>query len=332
MRSTRRSTSSWCSSASAAAAWASVLTENGWRTRSTPQRGSPRSRARSPRAARRGRRPWRRCAAAPGWGGARSSGERLVGILEQSRTRRRPRRGSPPRAAAPTPRTRRSPSTGSAVAVGLFGLQTITMRVAAVTSRAIASRSWRPSSSSGTVDRRARPSSPPGAGTSRTTATRTRSRRRARASPRRRPAGSRRSRCRARCRTPAPRCGRRSGWRSFEAARVRVAVEVAQLRLHRLQHGGVRRPRRLVGGELDQLAVELVGGRRRVDRDREHAPGELEAHCAPWRSLTERHGLAQIDVLRLDVVPAGSSAASAGSPAAASPAPGSRARTAAAPS
>ena len=41
------------------------------------------------------------------------------------------------------------------MAVGLFGLQTITMRVAAVTSRAIASRSWRPSASSGTVTARA---------------------------------------------------------------------------------------------------------------------------------------------------------------------------------
>ena len=46
-------------------------------------------------------------------------------------------------------------STGSAVAVGLFGLQTTTMRVACVTSRAIASRSCRPAASSGTVIARA---------------------------------------------------------------------------------------------------------------------------------------------------------------------------------
>ena len=46
-------------------------------------------------------------------------------------------------------------SGGSAVALGLFGLQTITMRVAAVTSRAIASRSCSPASFSGTVTARA---------------------------------------------------------------------------------------------------------------------------------------------------------------------------------
>ena len=46
---------------------------------------------------------------------------------------------------------------GRAVAVGLFGLQTSTMRVAAVTSRAIASRSCRPSASRGTVIARAPP-------------------------------------------------------------------------------------------------------------------------------------------------------------------------------
>ena len=41
------------------------------------------------------------------------------------------------------------------MAVGLLGLQTITMRVAAVTSRAIASRSCSPASFSGTVISRA---------------------------------------------------------------------------------------------------------------------------------------------------------------------------------
>ena len=41
-------------------------------------------------------------------------------------------------------------SSGSAVDVGLFGLQTITRRVATVISRAIAARSWRSSASSGT--------------------------------------------------------------------------------------------------------------------------------------------------------------------------------------
>ena len=46
-------------------------------------------------------------------------------------------------------------SIGSAVLVGLLGLQTITMRVAAVISRPIASRSWRSSASSGTSRARA---------------------------------------------------------------------------------------------------------------------------------------------------------------------------------
>jgi hypothetical protein len=46
-------------------------------------------------------------------------------------------------------------SNGSAVEVGLFGLQTMTRRVAAVTSAAIASRSWRCSASRSTVIARA---------------------------------------------------------------------------------------------------------------------------------------------------------------------------------
>src|SRR3989337_2887078 len=46
-------------------------------------------------------------------------------------------------------------SNGSAVEVGLFGLQTMTRRVAAVISRAIASRSWRGSASRATVIARA---------------------------------------------------------------------------------------------------------------------------------------------------------------------------------
>ncbi len=44
---------------------------------------------------------------------------------------------------------------GMPVAVGLFGLQTISVRVAPVTSRAIASRSCSPASFSGTVIARA---------------------------------------------------------------------------------------------------------------------------------------------------------------------------------
>ena len=44
-------------------------------------------------------------------------------------------------------------ASGSAVPVGLFGLQTITIRVATVTSSAMPSRSWRSSSSSGDDDR-----------------------------------------------------------------------------------------------------------------------------------------------------------------------------------
>ena len=46
-------------------------------------------------------------------------------------------------------------SSGSAVEVGLFGLQTITSRVATVISSRIAPRSWRWSSSSGTSIARA---------------------------------------------------------------------------------------------------------------------------------------------------------------------------------
>ena len=46
-------------------------------------------------------------------------------------------------------------SSGSAVDVGLLGLQTMISRVAAVTSRRIASRSWRWPASSGTSMARA---------------------------------------------------------------------------------------------------------------------------------------------------------------------------------
>ena len=97
--------------------------------------------ARSRRAGRRARRPSRTCAAGRGSGGGRaasidSSGsceqvELAVGLVEDHRDVARDARA----------RTRRSRSSGSAVEVGLFGLQTITSRVAAVISRSIASRS-----------------------------------------------------------------------------------------------------------------------------------------------------------------------------------------------
>ena len=61
-------------------------------------------------------------------------------------------------------------------------------------------------------------------------------------------------------------CGPRSAG-AAGAGRVRIAVEPLSWRLHRLEHGGVRRPGRLVGGELHQLAVERVGRGRRIDRD-----------------------------------------------------------------
>jgi hypothetical protein len=66
------------------------------------------------------------------------------------------------------------------------------------------------------------------------------------------------------------------------AFRVGVAVERAQVRLDRLEHLGVRREGRLVRGELHELAVEGVGGRRGVDRDIPQARVELEpGHWAP---------------------------------------------------
>ena len=69
------------------------------------------------------------------------------------------------------------------------------------------------------------------------------------------------------------------------ALRVGVAVERAELCLDRLEHLRVRLEGGLVRGELHELAVEGVRGRRGVHRDVAHARVELEArHCAPWRS------------------------------------------------
>ena len=81
VRSTRSSTASWWLSASTAAACAARCR----RTAGAPGRrraGSSSSRtARSRRAARTARRPWRRCAAARGWGGGQQV-ERGVGVVE----------------------------------------------------------------------------------------------------------------------------------------------------------------------------------------------------------------------------------------------------------
>ena len=55
----------------------------------------------------------------------------------------------------PDPTNAAISSSGSAVEVGVFGLQTITSRVATLISRRIASRSWRCSASSGTSSARA---------------------------------------------------------------------------------------------------------------------------------------------------------------------------------
>src|SRR6185503_21232145 len=66
---------------------------------------------------------------------------------------------------------------------------------------------------------------------------------------------------------------------------VGVAVQRPQLGLDRLEDLGVWREGGLVGGELDEVAVEGVCGRGRVDRDRADAVVELEArHWAPFRS------------------------------------------------
>ena len=65
------------------------------------------------------------------------------------------------------------------------------------------------------------------------------------------------------------------------AVRVRVAVEVLELALDRLDHRGMRRPGGLVRGELDQLPAVLVRLRGRILGDPAHPFGELQAHCAP---------------------------------------------------
>ena len=98
------------------------------------------------------------------------------------------------------------------------------MRVSSVTAAAIASRSCDVVGRQRHLDRPARPCRPPGADTSRTTATRRRSRSTARAALRRRRAGSRTSRCRRRRRRPGSRSARRARC-AGPRARVRVAVD-----------------------------------------------------------------------------------------------------------
>ena len=63
------------------------------------------------------------------------------------------------------------------------------------------------------------------------------------------------------------------------------AVAARRLGLDGLEDLRVRRKRRLVGGELDQLTLEGIRRGRRIDRDVVEAAVELEAgHCAPSRS------------------------------------------------
>ena len=68
--------------------------------------------------------------------------------------------------------------------------------------------------------------------------------------------------------------------------RVGIAVEAAQAALDRLEHLRVRGKRRLVRGELHELALELIGRGRRVDRDVGDVGVELDAgaHCACSKS------------------------------------------------
>ena len=112
-------------------------------------------RGRSRRAARRGRRPSRRSAGSPGSGGDRAAAATRTDRRSSARTRRRPRRGSRRRGRGSACRNASICSSGSAVLVGLFGLQTSTSRVATVTSAAIASRSWTAAAVSGTSIARA---------------------------------------------------------------------------------------------------------------------------------------------------------------------------------
>ena len=130
------STSSWWLSASTAAAWAAALQKNGWRTWSTAVGRPPSRTARSRRAARRARRPWRMCAAARGWGACRAAAIDVVGVLQHVELAVGLVEDHARRGAGRSRRTSAISSSGSAVEVGLFGLHTITRRVAAVISSA----------------------------------------------------------------------------------------------------------------------------------------------------------------------------------------------------
>src|SRR3954467_3827572 len=67
--------------------------------------------------------------------------------------------------------------------------------------------------------------------------------------------------------------------------RIGVAVQPLERAPGGLDHLGGWAPRGLVRGELDQVAVVLVGLRGRVDRDRLQPAIELDRrHWAPWRS------------------------------------------------
>ena len=132
------------------------------------------------------------------------------------------------------------------------------------------------------------------------------------------------------------RATRRSARRSAAAARDLLGVRVAVERLRRASGApsstsGERPPGRLVGGQLDELAAERVGLRRRVDRDRLEPAVELDAGVTGRpRGRGAALGLAQVDVLRRLRLHRRSSAPAAGSRAAARPARRSRGRTAAA--
>ena len=216
VRSTRALTSSWWRSASIAAAWAAALQKKGWRTWLTAVTNSS-----EPHSAKPTRRPAEAVDLREGpqqhdVAMALEQVERRVGVVEQVELAVGLVDDHADVAGAPARRRPRSRPPAARSIVGLFGLQTMTSRVAAVISArhrvevvlvAVVEGNGDGGGARGgrevRVDAERRPRVDElGA--------------RARAAPRRPPAGCRTSRCRWRCGPPGSRSGRsarRAAWR-----------------------------------------------------------------------------------------------------------------------
>ena len=177
-------------------------------------------------------------------------------------------------------------SAGSAVLVGLFGLQTITSRVATVISASIASRSWWSVASSGTRT----PRRPGGGLEVRVDAER---------GPRVDELGARLEQRLAECEQHVaravadrdPRRGHAVAVRERAAQhgvrRVGVAVQPAEDPRNGFDDLRQRRVRRLVAREHRDVLRQRVRGRRRVDGDARDALRVLDSHA---RDCVSRRG------------------------------------------